>query len=128
MNTCFLPYASGWECMRNLHRARARAAVMGALARGAEVMGRDRRRRGLEINRQKLLQRTLHECCAYLPPTPHQTSLVAFGIAVRRRHMLCSDAQGASGIFSLLYGAGGLPGQWWWWWWWYSCGRGELSD
>jgi hypothetical protein len=65
----FLPCTEyGLECMGDLPKARARAAVLGALARGVQVTKQDRRTQGLTTYPDLLLKRMLKECCECLHP------------------------------------------------------------
>jgi hypothetical protein len=65
---CFLPFISMQGTLGNLHKARAREAVVGARSRGMRVVHRDGSREAvaLAVNSRKLLQQLLEECCT--PP------------------------------------------------------------
>jgi hypothetical protein len=63
---CFLPFLQMRGTLGNLHKARAREAVLGALAQGLQVRLEDGSRAEVDMNRAKLLAQLLEECCT--PP------------------------------------------------------------
>jgi hypothetical protein len=60
----FLPYLDMRGTLGNLHKARAREAVAGALSRGLQVVLEDGSRLQAGIHRAKLLAQLLEECGA----------------------------------------------------------------
>jgi hypothetical protein len=67
MNGAFLAAVRQQGCPGSLPKARARAAVLGALARGVRIRGRGGRELQLLMNRRETLAQVLEECCA--PPS-----------------------------------------------------------
>jgi hypothetical protein len=61
---CFLPYIDMRGTLGNLHKARAREAVLGALSRGLQVRLEDGSTGAVDIDRKKMLEQLLQECCA----------------------------------------------------------------
>jgi hypothetical protein len=61
---CFLPYLNMHGALGNVHKARAREAVLGALSRGLQVRLEDGSRREVQVDSPELLAQMLQECCA----------------------------------------------------------------
>jgi hypothetical protein len=62
LTDCLLPYLDMRGTLGNLHKARAREAVLGALSRGLQVRLGDGSRREVDIDTPKLLIQLLLEC------------------------------------------------------------------
>jgi hypothetical protein len=59
---CFLPYLDMRGTLGNMHKARAREAVLGALSRGLQVRQEDGSMGEVDVDYPMLLTQSLQEC------------------------------------------------------------------